>query len=80
MVAGVLYEARQRDLERRTEVVELRFTTRGTALVPVGVAGGKAAQTDAVMVQEVTPEGGDRLGSRGLVVKGPEAIHNVVNS
>ena len=39
MVAGTLYEVQQRDLGRGIEVVEMVFTTRGTALVPVMAAG-----------------------------------------
>jgi hypothetical protein len=36
MVAGVRYEAQQRNRVREPDVVPLSFTTRGTALVPAG--------------------------------------------
>ena len=37
-LAGVLYEVQKRGFARDPEVVPVRFTTRGTALVPVGLA------------------------------------------
>jgi hypothetical protein len=39
-VAGVLYEARQREFARLTERVMLKFAARGTALVPARAVRG----------------------------------------
>ncbi len=36
LVAGARYEVQQRSHVREPEVVRVRFTTRGTALVPAG--------------------------------------------
>jgi hypothetical protein len=44
MVAGVHYEALQTERTRESEIVELTFTTQGTALVPMrGVRGAAQA-------------------------------------